>query len=115
MVGRFPELTTAEDMAFNFDYLLLCHRVRFISDIVYNNRKRDGSLTTTFDEKNKMGLFGFMQGLRRTEKFLQMFYGEDTLKSALDNSKLYHSLLYFSRICAQTGGTPREAFLKLYP
>ena len=114
-VPKFLDLTTAEDMTFNFDYLGNCEYVRFISDIVYNNRKREGSLTTTFDENNKMGLFGFMHGLRHVATFLERYYPDDVLQPALDNSKLYHSLLYFSRICSQSGGTPREVFMRIFP
>ena len=62
-----------------------------------------------------MGLLGFMHGLRHVAAFLERYYTEDVLQPALDNSKLYHSLLYFSRICAQSGGTPREAFMRLFP
>lgn len=97
-VGNFPLLTTAEDMAFNFDYLLRCRNVRFIERLVYHNRKHEGTLTTTFDEKNKPGLFGFLEGLRYVERFLAPFYPEDALRSALDNSKVYHSMLYAQRI-----------------
>ena len=115
LVGRFPLLTTAEDMAFNFDYLMRCHKVSFIERIVYSNRKHDRSLTTTFDESNKPGLFGFLGGLKYAQMFLAGFYPEDEINRAVDNSKVYHSLLYFMRICAQLGVSQREAFMKLYP
>ncbi len=115
LVREFPALTTAEDMAFNYDYLTRCRQVRFIERIVYHNRKHDGSLTTTFDEDNKPGLFGFLGGLRYMEKFLSSYYGADEIVKAVDNAKVYHSLLYFMRICAQLGVPQREAFMKLYP
>lgn len=115
LVGRFPPLATAEDMAFNFDYLTRCFQVKFISDIVYHNRKREGSLTTTYDEKNRMGLFGFLQGLKYVKRFLHGFYPDDEIEDALDNSKVYHSMLYFSRICAQEGGDLRSTLRMLYP
>ena len=115
LIGRFPALMTAEDMAFNFDCLRLCKSVRFISDIVYHNRKRSGSLTTTFDEKDKTGLFGFMEALRYVKRFLKPFYTELEIENALDNSKAYHTCLYFMRICDQNGGTMRENLMRLYP
>ena len=110
-IGRFPNLTTAEDMAFNFDYLTRCNKVKFISDIVYHNRKRQGSLSTTFDEKNKAGLFGFLEGLKYVKRFLQAYYPEGEIEDALDSSKTYHSMLYFTRI----HGSGRETFRRLYP
>ena len=110
-IGRFPNLTTAEDMAFNFEYLTRCTKVRFISDIVYHNRKRQGSLSTTFDEKNKAGLFGFLGGLKYVRQFLLPFYPEGEIEDALDSSKVYHSMLYFTRI----HGSGRETFRRLYP
>lgn len=94
-VDAFPLLTTAEDMAFNFDYLTRSENVRFISDIVYHNRKRAGSLSTTFDEKNKDGLFGVIKALKYVEEFLVQ-NGADT--DLIDNSKIYHSMLYAQRI-----------------
>lgn len=115
LVGRFPALTTAEDMAFNFDYLTRCKSVRFVSDIVYNNRKHAGSLSTTFDERDKPGLFGFLQALRYVKRFLAEFYDDGFIEDAIDNSKVYHSMLYFSRICQQTGWPMREALMRLYP
>jgi glycosyltransferase involved in cell wall biosynthesis len=114
-IGKFPNLTTAEDMAFNFNYLRGCDSVRFLSDIVYNNRKRPGSLSTTFDVNNKPGLFGFLGGLKYVRSFLYGRYGEAEIEKAIDNSKVYHSLLYFTRICDQTGWTMREALMRIYP
>jgi len=110
LIGRFPYLTTAEDMAFNFDYLKRCNKVKFISDIVYHNRKRQGSLTTTFDEKNTRGLFGFLEAMKYVKNFLSGFYPTEEIDDALDSSKVYHSMLYFSRIA----GCGRGTFRKLY-
>ena len=110
LIRPFPNLMTAEDMAFNFDYLRRCGLVKFLPDIVYHNRKRQGSLTTTFDEKNKPALFGFLGGLKYVKKFLKPYYLEDEIEDALDSSKLYHSLLYFTRIA----GCGRETFRRLY-
>ena len=115
LIKPFPNITTAEDMAFNFDYLSRCSRVRFISDIVYNNRKRAGSLTTTFDANNKPGLFGFLPALKYVRKFLSGTYAEDEIEDAIDNSKVYHSLLYFIRICEHEGKPMNEVFKRLYP
>lgn len=115
LVTKFPLLTTAEDMAFNFDYLKRCERVLFIDSVVYHNRKRDGSLSTTFDENNKPGLFGFLHALRYVRTFLEEFYEDEEIDDAIDNSKVYHSALYFSRICQQTGGDMRETLMRLYP
>ena len=114
-VGRFPDLTTAEDMAFNYDYLIRCKSIRFISDIVYYNRKHNGSLTTTFDENDKQGLFGFLEGLTYVEVFLSGIFHKDDVRRAIDNSKVYHSMLYFMRICKQTGEPMNEVFKSLYP
>ena len=114
LVGRFPALTTAEDMAFNFDCLRICKSVRFIPDIVYHNLKRTGSLSTTFDEKDKTGLFGVLEALRYVKRFLKPFYTELEIEDALDASKAYHSMLYFSRIMQQTGESPRDTLMRLY-
>lgn len=111
LIGRFPDILTAEDMAFNFDYLTRCNNVKFLSDVVYHNRKRQGSMTTTFDEKNKPGLFGFLTGLKYVRMFLKDFCMSNEIDDALDSSKVYHSLLYFTRIA----GVGRETFRKLYP
>lgn len=115
LVNQFPKLTTAEDMAFNFDYLTRCTKVRFLSDVVYHNRKREGSVTTVFDPKDKWGLFGFMEALKYVKRFLLPYYSEAEIDVALDNSKLYHSALYFMRICESEKLSPRETFRKLYP
>lgn len=115
LVKRFPLLITAEDMAFNFSYLPRVVFVRFISDIVYHVRKHSGSITTTFDENNKPGLFGFLEGLKYVERFLEPFYAKDEIRTAIDNSKVYHSMLYFMRICNHTGLPMNEVFRKLYP
>lgn len=115
LIGMFPHLTTAEDMALTFDYLRLCKSVRFIADLVYHNRKRAGSLTTTFDENNKQGLFGFLPALEYVGLFLSRFYANAEINSAINNSKVYHSMLYFMRICDQTGLPMRDVFRKLYP
>lgn len=98
LTEQFPLLTTAEDMAFNFEYLSKCNSVRFLSDIVYHNRKHNGSVTTTFDEKNKPGLFGFLEGLRYVDYFLKDFYFEEERSLAIDNAKIYHAMLYAQRI-----------------
>lgn len=115
LVCHFPELTTAEDMAFNFDYLKRCEKVRFLYDIVYHNRKHQGSLSTTFDPNNKPGLFGFLHALRYVKTFMEEFYADDVLEDAIDNSKVYHSALYFTRICQQTRESMRDTLMRLYP
>lgn len=115
LVARFPELTTAEDMAFNFDYLTRCQHVRFIGDIVYHIRKRFNSLSTTFDEKNKLGLFGFLEALKYVAVFLRNDMIDDEVDDAIDSSKVYHAMLYFMRICQQQGGSMQDVFKRLYP
>lgn len=115
LVDSFPALTTAEDMAFNYDYLRRCKKVSFIPTVVYHNRKRQGSLSTTYDERNKPGLFGYLGGLRHVKGFLSEFYSEDQIDNAVDNSKVYHSMLYFGRICNQLGLSPNETLRRLYP
>ena len=115
LIGRFPDLATAEDMAFNFDYLSGCKSVRFIGDIVYHNRKRFNSLSTTFDESNKFGLFGFLEALKYVKRFISVFDFEMNLDAAIDNSKVYHSMLYFMRICQYQGGSMQDVFKRLYP
>jgi hypothetical protein len=115
LVGKFPNLTTAEDMAFNFDYLTRCSRVKFLSDVVYHNQKREGSLSTTFDLKNKMGLFGFLEGLAYVERFLRGHVQSYETRKAMDYSKVYHSMLYFMRICEHTKQPMNEVFKTLYP
>lgn len=120
MIGRFPSITTAEDMAFNFDYLRLCFRdVRFISDVVYNNRKHEGTLSTTFNPDDRRGLFGFMEGLKYVDRFLRENLKQgttaDAITDAIDISKAYHAMLYFTRIMQQTGETPRDTLMRLYP
>src|SRR3990167_6831481 len=72
MVGSFPNITTAEDMVFNFECLRLCFRdVSFIADVVYNNRKHNGKLSTTFNPGDRNGLFGFMEGLKYVDRFIR--------------------------------------------
>jgi glycosyltransferase involved in cell wall biosynthesis len=115
-IGRFPALITAEDMAFNFDYLLrACSAVRFLPDIVYHNRKHAGSLTTTYDPSKPRGLLDVIQALSYVRRFLLERYTEDEVERAIDNSKVYHSMLYFMRICEHQGGTMRDNFTRLYP
>lgn len=113
-VQPFPALTTAEDMAFNYQYLRRCHRVRFLADVVYHNRKRTGSLSTTFDASNRKGLFGYLEALKHVATFLGPWYGKYEIERAIDSSKVYHSMLYFLRICQQEGGEPRDVLKRLY-
>lgn len=116
LAGEFPKLTTAEDMAFNFDYLMRCKSVRFIADVVYHNRKRKNSLTTTFDPNNRTGLFDVMTALDNVGKFLkENGYDSVNVQDALNSSKCYHAMLYFMRICGSLNVPMRDAFLRLYP
>ena len=114
-VGYFPPLITAEDMAFNFIFLRHCKHVRFLPDVVYHNRKHAGSLTTTYDPSKPRGLLDVIQALGYVRRFLLERYSEDEVDRAIDNSKVYHSMLYFMRICEHQGGTMRENFTRLYP
>lgn len=115
LVAPFPILKTAEDMAFNFEYLRRCKKVRFISDIVYNNRKHPGTLTTTFNESDKTALFGFLEALGYVDRFLAPYIPEAQRAAALDSSKMYHSMLYFMRACQHTGLPMNDVFKRLYP
>lgn len=108
LVGTFPPLTTAEDMALNFDCLTRCSNVRFLSDVVYHNRKRTGSLSTTFSDDNRAGLFGFMDALKYVKRFLLEFYPPGEVEDALDSSKTYHAILYAQRI-------GQDALKKVFP
>lgn len=120
MIGRFPDIPTAEDMVFNYDYLRFCTRdVRFISDVVYYNRKHSGTVTTTFNPGYRRGLFCFNEGLKYVEAFLRENLkngvSADQITDAIDSSKTYHSILYFMRICEQLKETQKEVFRRLYP
>jgi glycosyltransferase involved in cell wall biosynthesis len=114
-IQPFPIITTAEDMAFNFDYLSRCLNCRFIPDIVYNNRKRKGSLSTTFNPNEKAGLFGFLEAMKYVRKFLIKYLPEDEVDDALDNSKVYHAQLYFTRIAEYMKWGNRDTLMYLYP
>lgn len=114
MVLPFPLLTTAEDMAFNFDYLTRCGKVRFVDDIVYHNRKRSGSLSTTFNEADKPGLFGYIEALEYVRRFLYPHDWNGKIDRAIDSSKTYHAMLYFMRICEQKQKPMREVLKELY-
>jgi glycosyltransferase involved in cell wall biosynthesis len=112
LVDRFPELVTAEDMAFNFDYLRRCKKVKFIENIVYNNRRRQGSLSTSFNLEKKARLFGLLDGLKYIRRFLEeQHIDREEIEDALDSSKVYHSMLYFARI----HGSGKETFKRIYP
>jgi glycosyltransferase involved in cell wall biosynthesis len=115
LLPRFPLLTTAEDMAFNFRYLATGLPTRFIADMVYHNRKHGGSLTTTFNANDPKALFCVIEALRYVGIFLDDFYDAEEIESALDNSKVYHSMLYFMRACESEGGEMRDVFKKIYP
>ena len=114
LIGRFPLIHTAEDMAFNYEYLMASRTIRFISKVVYNNQKRDGSLTTTFDPAKADGLFGFADGLKRVERFLLDNLPRSDVEPAIDKSMIYHSILYFMRICEYTVKPMREVLMDLY-
>ena len=110
VIGCFPTLLTGEDMAFNFDYLTRCRfsLARFIPDLVYHNRKRKDSLTTTYDEKNPTGLFGVIEALGVVERFLRGYFRDEEIRAATDTAKIYHSILYAQRIGP-------DALKKLFP
>lgn len=112
LIDRFPELVTAEDMGFNFDYLRRCKRVKFIENIIYHNRRRQGSLSTSFNLDKKGRLFGLLDGLKFVRDFLEERHVDpEQIEDALDSSKVYHSMLYFARI----HGSGRETFKRIYP
>jgi glycosyltransferase involved in cell wall biosynthesis len=112
LITNFPNLVTAEDMGFNFDYLRRCKRVRFLENVVYHNRKRQGSLSTQFNLEQKDRLFGLLDGLKYVKSFLEeRWINKDEMENALDSSKVYHSMLYFTRI----HGGGRETFKRIYP
>ncbi len=113
-ISPFPLLTTAEDMAFNFDYLRRCKTVRFVDNIVYHNRKRSGSLSTTFNEADKPGLFGYLEALEYVRDFLIPYGWNGEIDRAIDSSKTYHAMLYFMRICEQKQKPMREVLKELY-
>ena len=115
LIDKFPLQNTSEGMAFNFKYLKMCENVRFIDSVVYHNRRHGGSLSTTFDPKNKFGLFGFLQSQRYVRTFLEEFFEEAALDEAMDKFKVYQSMLYFMRICDSEGSKAREVFNMLYP
>jgi glycosyltransferase involved in cell wall biosynthesis len=115
LVSEFPDMTTAEDLVFNFDYMARCESIRFLNSVVYNVRKHtNGSLTTTFDEDNRRGLFQVIGGLRKVKAFIEPYklVTDAELEDAVDNSAIYHTLMYFTRIC---GFDPKKAFLEMYP
>ena len=102
------------------DFLLtvaICtrNRVRFLEKVVYHNRKHSGSLTTTFDPLKPRGLFDVIEALKYVRRFLCEFYYDEDVDKAIDNSKVYHSALYFMRACESEGGSMRDTFRKLYP
>jgi glycosyltransferase involved in cell wall biosynthesis len=112
LIVTFPELVTAEDMGFNFDYLRRCKKVKFLENIVYYNRKRHGSLSTSFDLDKKHRLFGLLDGLKYVKAFLEeQHIDKEEIEDALDSSKVYHAMLYFARI----HGSGRETFKRIYP
>ena len=109
-VRKFPALVTAEDMAFNFTYLDRYPDMRFLSDMVYHNRKHDGSLSTTFDPANRKALFDVNIALRYVQRFLGGHNGNvrSDILDAIDTSKVYHSMLYAERI-------GEDALRKVFP
>lgn len=98
-------MRTAEDMGFNYTYLLHCERVKFIQDVVYTNRKHfdHQSLSTRYNKRDPYGLFGFVIGLSYVRRFLRDFFLEVDIDHAVANSYIYHMILYFVRICGQAG------------
>jgi glycosyltransferase involved in cell wall biosynthesis len=101
---KFPEnQKTAEDMSFIFQYLQGCNIIRFMSEKVYTNRKHGAydSLSTKFDPKDEKSLFGFRQGLQFVRSFLAGKVNVRELDRAAGHSYIYHTILYFIRICGQ--------------
>ena len=102
---RFPVTQrTAEDMTFNYQYLLFCELVKFTGDVVYNNRKHGvyDSLSTRFNPSDRYGLFGFVVGLHHLRVYMSRSnYESDVLDRAIQQSYIYHMILYFVRICGQ--------------
>lgn len=115
LVRPFPNLQTAEDLAFNFQYLTVCRNVRLFGEIVYHNRKHANSLTARFNAINRRGLFGFLEGLKYARSFLLGFYDEDEVDNAIDNAKVYHSALYALRIAGLSASSIKEVLGKVYP
>lgn len=96
-------LRTAEDVAFNFEYLRVSETVCFIKDIVYNHQKSGTytSLSMRLAEDDPKSLFGYLPALDSVKKFLQLSCAEANVAAAVGHCYVYQVVLFVIRVCGQ--------------
>ena len=97
------ELRTAEDVAFNFDYLKNAETVYFISEAIYNHQKLGtyDSLSMRLVEDNPRGLFGYILALDSVRDFLRLGCSEVEIGKAVGHCYVYQVVLLMVRVCGQ--------------
>jgi glycosyltransferase involved in cell wall biosynthesis len=108
------ELQTAEDVAFNFDYLRSAETVYFINNIIYNHQKLGtyDSLSMRLVEDNPRSLFGYIPALDSVREFLR--HGSNSavqVGKAIGHCYIYQIVLLMVRVCGQLN---RNNMYKIY-
>lgn len=97
------ELRTAEDVAFNFDYMKNAETVYFISEAIYNHQKLGtyDSLSMRLVEDNPRSLFGYILALDSVRNFLRLGCSEVEIGKAVGHCYVYQVVLLMVRVCGQ--------------
>lgn len=97
------ELHTAEDVAFNFDYLKSAETACFLSEAIYNHQKLGtyDSLSMRLVADNPRGLFGYIPALDSVREFLRLGSSEFEIGKAIGHCYVYQVVLLMVRVCGQ--------------
>jgi glycosyltransferase involved in cell wall biosynthesis len=108
------ELRTAEDVAFNFDYLKNAETVFFIKEVIYNQQKLGtyNSLSMKFLEDDPRSLIGFIASLDNVSSFLLHDNPEIEIDKEIGHCYIYQIVLIMVRICGQINKSNKKKVYK---
>ena len=109
------ELRTAEDVAFNFDYLKSVETVYFINDIIYNHQKHGtyDSLSMKLVEGDPRSLFGYIPALDSVSGFLRLGNCDVEISKAIGHCYVYQIVLIMVRVCGQINRSNKSKVYRL--
>jgi glycosyltransferase involved in cell wall biosynthesis len=104
------ELRTAEDVAFNFDYLKNAETTYFINEVIYNQQKLGtyNSLSMKLLEEDPRSLIGFIESLGNVSSFLRHGNSGIEIDKAIGHCYIYQIVLFMIRICGQINNSNKK-------
>jgi len=108
------ELRTAEDVAFNFDYLKNAETVYFINEVIYNQQKLGtyNSLSMKLLEDDPRSLIGFIASIDNVSSFLRHGNSGIEINEEIGHCYIYQIVLSMVRICGQINNRNKKKVYK---